>query len=241
LLITINRPARRNAMTRAAGERIAAALDLLDDDPELRVGVLTGAGGTFCAGMDLHRFAAGELASVPGRGFAGLTERPPSKPLIAAVEGYALAGGFEAVLACDLVVAARGARFGLPEVRRGLVARAGGLLRLPRRMPWSAAMRLVLTGDMIDAAQAERFGLVTEVVDDGAALDHARALAARIAANAPLSVQASKRVMSESADWSAAEQFRRQAAITDPVFTSGDAKEGARAFIEKRPPNWSGR
>jgi enoyl-CoA hydratase len=241
LVITINRPARRNAMTRAAGMRIAEALDELDRDGELRVGVLTGAGGVFCAGMDLHRYAAGEAASVPGRGFAGLTERPPAKPLIAAVEGYALGGGFETVLACDLVVAARGARFGLPEVQRGLVARAGGLVRLPQRIPRAAAARLALTGDTMDAARAHDLGLVTDLVDDGHALEHALALAARIAGNAPLAVQVSKQVMDASADWNAHERLTRQAAMTAPVFASADAAEGARAFVEKRRPRWEGR
>lgn len=241
LVVTINRPERRNAMTRAAGELIAEALDLLDGDDSLSVGVLTGAGGTFCSGMDLRRFAEGEVASVPGRGFAGLTQRPPDKPLIAAVEGHAVAGGFEAVLACDLVVAARGAMFGLPEVRRGLVARAGGLMRLPQLIPRSAAMRLVLTGDTVDAAQAHAWGLVTELVDDGTALEHALALAARVARNAPLAVRASKQVMVASADWPADERFTRQAELTDHVFASDDAREGALAFVEKRPPRWSGR
>ncbi|OLF12072.1 enoyl-CoA hydratase [Actinophytocola xinjiangensis] len=241
LVITINRPERRNAMTRAAGELIAEALDQLDADDTLSVGVLTGAGGTFCSGMDLRRFAAGELASVPGRGFAGLTQRPPDKPLIAAVEGHAVAGGFETVLACDLVVAARGAKFGLPEVRRGLVARAGGLMRLPQLIPRSAAMRLVLTGDTVDAAQAHTWGLVTELVEDGTALEHALALAERIARNAPLAVRVSKQVMAASADWPAGERFARQAELTDPVFDSADAVEGAQAFVDKREPRWTGR
>ncbi|XVQ16191.1 crotonase/enoyl-CoA hydratase family protein [Spirillospora sp. CA-255316] len=241
LVMTINRPARRNAMTRSAGRVIAEALDLLDGDAELRAGVLTGAQGTFCAGMDLRRFAEGETASVPGRGFAGLTERPPRKPLIAAVEGHAVGGGFEAVLACDLVVAARGARFALPEVGRGLVARAGGLLRLPQRIPAAVAMQLVLTGDTLDAAAAHAWGLVNEVVEDGEALGCALELAARIAAQAPLAVQISKQVMVESAGWSAEDRFARQAALTERVFSSDDAREGARAFTEKRPPRWSGR
>jgi enoyl-CoA hydratase len=239
-VITINRPERRNAMTRAASERIAAALDELDADPELRVGVLTGAGGHFCAGMDLARFAAGEVASIPERGFAGLTQRPPAKPLIAAVEGYALAGGFETVLACDLVVAGQGAVFGLPEVRRGLVARAGGLLRLPERVPRAVAMKLVLTGDTIGAEEASRWGLVNELVPDGSALSASLELASRIADAAPLAVQVSKRVMTESGGWSAEERFAHQAALTDPVFASDDAQEGARAFLEKRQPAWTG-
>lgn len=238
-VITINRPERRNAMTQAAGARIAEALDELDADDDLRVGVLTGAGGYFCAGMDLARFAEGELASVPGRGFGGLTERPPVKPLVAAVEGYALAGGFELVLACDLAIAGRSATFALPEVRRGLVPRAGGLLRLPQRIPSAVAMRLLLTGDTIDAEEAARWGLINDVVPDGDSLSAALALAERISAAAPLAVQVCKKVVSESAGWPVAERFARQAEHTDPVFASADALEGARAFLGKREPVWT--
>jgi enoyl-CoA hydratase len=241
LVISINRPEQKNAMTRTAAELLAGALDELDGDPALSVGVLTGTGGTFCSGMDLKRFAAGERPSVPGRGFGGLTERPPAKPLIAAVEGYALAGGFELVLACDLVVAARGARFGLPEVRRGLVARGGGLIRLPRLVSRAVAMELILTGDFIDADRALAMGLVNRVVADGAASAEAIALAQRLARNAPLALSASKRVVVESADWPLGEAFARQIPITDPVFASEDAREGAVAFAEKRVPNWRGR
>lgn len=241
LVITINRSDQKNAMTRAAADVIAAALDELDADPGLSVGVLTGAGGSFCAGMDLKRFAAGEPASVPGRGFGGLTERPPAKPLIAAVEGHALAGGFELVLACDLVVAAKGARFGLPEVKRGLVARGGGLIRLPRLVPRALAMELVLTGDTLTADRAAALGLVNHVVDDATALVAALDLARRLAANAPLALAAAKRIAAESADWPLAEAFARQAPIADPVFASEDAREGAVAFAEKRAPVWRGR
>jgi enoyl-CoA hydratase len=241
LVITINRPAQKNAMTRSAGEIIAAALDRLDGDSSLCVGVLTGAGGTFCSGMDLKRFAAGELASVPERGLGGFTQRPPAKPLIAAVEGWAVAGGFELVLACDLVVAARGAQFGLPEIRRGLVARGGGLFRLPRLVPRAVAMELILTGDTFTADHAASLGLVNRVVDDGMALVEAVVLARRLAANAPLALAASKRVVTESADWPLTESFERQLVITDPVFASDDAREGATAFAEKRLPVWTGR
>lgn len=241
LVITIDRPRQRNAMTLAASTRIAAALDELDSSPDLAVGVLTGAGGTFCAGMDLKRFAAGERPHVEGRGFGGLTEAPPRKPLIAAVEGWALGGGFELVLACDLVVAARGARFGLPEVKRGLVARAGGMIRLPQRLPRAIALELLLTGDPLDAPRAAEFGLVNEVVDDGEALTAALALAGRITGNAPLAVAAAKRIAVESADWPQDEAFTRQQPLSDPVFASADAKEGATAFAEKRTPVWTGR
>lgn len=241
LVISINRPEQKNAMTLTAAGLIAAALDELDADPALSAGVLTGTGGTFCSGMDLKRFTAGERPSVPGRGFGGLTERPPAKPLIAAVEGYALAGGFELVLACDLVVAAQGARFGLPEVRRGLVARGGGLFRLPRLVPRAVAMELLLTGDFIDADRAAAMGLVNRVVAQGAAAPVAVALAQRLALNAPLALSATKRVVAESADWPLSEAFARQTSITDPVFASRDAQEGAVAFAEKRAPVWQGR
>jgi enoyl-CoA hydratase len=240
-VITINRPSARNALDAAVAAGVVAAVDELDATPELRAGVLTGAGGTFSAGMDLKAFLRGESPGVEGRGLAGLTERPPAKPLIAAVEGWALAGGFEIMLACDLVVAGRGARFGVPEVTRSLVAGAGAALLLPRRLPYALAMELLLTGDPIDAARAAELGLVNRVVEDGGALDAAIALAARIAANGPLAVAATKRVARESADWSAAEMWTRQSELIGPVFASADAREGATAFAEKRRPNWAGR
>ena len=240
LIVTINRPAQKNAMTRSAGELIATALDELDSDPTLSVGVITGAGGTFCSGMDLKRFAAGEPASVPGRGLGGFAQRPPDKPLIAAVEGWAVAGGFELVLACDLVVAAVGAQFGLPEVRRGLVAAGGGMFRLPRLVSRAVAMELILTGDTVTAERAAALGLVNRLVADGTALAEAVAFAQRLAANAPLALAASKRVVVESTDWPLAESFDRQRVITDPVFASDDAREGATAFAEKRLPVWTG-
>jgi enoyl-CoA hydratase len=241
LVIRINRPQAKNAITRAVSEGIAAALDELDARPDLSVAVITGVGGTFCAGMDLKAFLRGERPSIPGRGFGGITEAPPAKPIIAAVEGYALAGGCEIMLACDMVVAGRGARFGIPEVKRGLVAAAGGLLRLPERISPVIAMELALTGDFLGAERAHAVGLVNEVVHDGCALDAALALADRIAANGPLAVAASKRIIREAAAWSVEERFIRQRAIVEPVYESEDAKEGARAFAEKRGPNWQGR
>jgi enoyl-CoA hydratase len=231
--ITINRPEARNAMTLAAAKAIAAALDELDNRDDLRIGILTGASGNFCAGMDLKGFLRGERPSLPDRGFGGLTRKPPRKPMIAAVEGYALAGGFELVLACDLVVASESAQFGLPEVKRGLAATAGGLVRLPRQLPYRIALELALTGDFFPAKRAYEYGLIT-----GQALAEARKLAQTIAANGPLSVAASKRVISESQDWSAAEAWEKQASLTDHVFTSADAREGSAAFAEKRKPNW---
>lgn len=240
LAITINRPDQRNAVNLAVAEGIAAALDDLDADPELRVGVVTGAGGTFCAGMDLKGFVRGESPFHPDRGFAGIAQRSARKPLIAAVEGYALAGGFEVALACDLVVAAEDAHFGIPEVKRGLVAAAGGLFRLPRRIPRHIAMELALTGDPVPAARAAELGLVSRVTPPGGALDGALELAGRIAANGPLAVLASKEVIRRAEDWSEEEAWRLQGEITGPVFSSADAQEGARAFAEKRAPNWRG-
>lgn len=241
LTITIHRPEARNAMTLAAATRIAAALDELDARDDLRIGILTGAGGHFCAGMDLKGFLRGERPSLPDRGFGGLTKRPPKKPLIAAVEGYALAGGFELVLACDLVVAAENAQFGVPEVKRGLAATAGGLVRLPRQLPYRVAMELILTGDMFPAARAHACGLINRLSRPGEALADALVLARSIAANGPLSVAASKRVVVESQDWPADEVWERQAALTEHIFTSADAREGSAAFAEKRKPVWQGK
>jgi enoyl-CoA hydratase len=241
LTIILNRPEVRNAVNAATARAIAAAIDELDTSQELSVAVLTGSGGTFCAGMDLRAFLAGERPSVPGRGFAGLVERPPAKPLIAAVEGAAVAGGFEIALACDLIVAAENARFGLPEVRRGLVAAGGGLLRLSRHVPYHLAVEWALTGDYVSAAEARAAGLVSRVTAPGEARAQAAELARRIARNGPLALAATKRVLAECPDWPSAEAFTRQREITDPVRESADAREGARAFVEKRAPQWLGR
>ncbi len=241
VVITINRPEARNAINRAVSVGVCEAVDMLDARDDLRVGILTGAGGVFCAGMDLKAFLRGEQIRIEGRGILGIAFTPPTKPLIAAVEGYALAGGCEAMLACDLAVAARNAQFGIPEVKRGLAAGAGGLLRLPRLIPPRIAMELALTGDMIDAERAAALGLVNTLTEPGAALDEARRLAARIIANWPLSVAPSKRLIVEQRDWPLEEMFARQQAITGPVIASADAREGAAAFAEKRKPNWQGR
>lgn len=240
LVITLNRPERRNAVDRAMSEAVAAALDALDSRSDLRVGVITGAGGSFCSGMDLKAFVAGNRPEIEGRGFGGLTEAPPAKPLIAAVEGYALAGGCEMALACDLIVAADDASFGLPEVTRGLVAGSGGLTRLLRRIPPSLAMEYVLTGKRMHAVEAFRLGLVNRLTTSGGALAGALALADEIAANAPLATVASKRIMIESADWTAAEQWDRQRPLVDEILATRDAHEGALAFAEKRKPQWKG-
>ena len=240
-VIRINRPEARNSINTVTAEAIGAAMDELDERADLTAGVITGAGGTFCAGMDLKAFLAGERPSIPIRGFAGIVEKPSDKPLIAAVEGYALAGGFEIALACDIIVAAENARFGLPEVKRGLVAAGGGLMRLPTRVPYHLAMEWALTGDMIEAEQAYRASLVTHLTQPGEALDVALEVARRIAANGPLAVRATKQIIAESSDWSAEEMFDKQREISEPVRNSEDAKEGARAFTEKRAPKWQGR
>jgi enoyl-CoA hydratase len=241
LLITINRPDQRNAVNAAVSHGIAGALDELDADAELSVGVLTGAGKGFCAGMDLKAFVAGERPHVEGRGFAGITQRSSDKPLIAAIEGFAVAGGLEVALACDLIVAARGARLGVPEVKRSLVAAGGALLRLPRVLPRNVANELALTGDPIDAERAYELGLVNRLAEPGQALDVALRLAETIAANGPLALAATKRILLESVDWPDAEFFARQREISDPVFASEDAREGATAFAERRDPVWKGR
>ncbi|MCW2785382.1 MAG: enoyl-CoA hydratase [Marmoricola sp.] len=238
LVLLMNRPQARNAMSLGMAQEIAAALEMLDHRDDLSVGIITGAGGTFCAGMDLKGFARGEIPVVEGRGFAGLVKQPPRKPLIAAVEGYALAGGFEIVLSCDLVVASEAAVFGLPEVKRGLTAAAGGLLRLQHRIPYHLAMDLVLTGRMWPAPEAAAVHLVNRLTPPGQALPEARALAAEIAANAPLALVASKRVLVDSSDWPLAEKFARQEGYVDPIRKSADAREGAAAFVEKREPVW---
>jgi len=241
LLVTLNRPEQRNAVNLAVAEGIAGALDRLDAEVGLRVGVLAGAGRGFCAGMDLKAFVAGERPYAGGRGFAGIVQRPPAKPLIAAIEGFAVAGGFEIALACDLIVAARGAKLGTPEVKRGLVAAGGALLRLPRRIPYHVAMELALTGDFVDAERGHAIGLVNRVVEPGSAVDAALELAAAIAANGPLATAASKRILAEAPGWPADALWERQAEIADPVRDSADAREGSIAFAEKRAPRWTGR
>lgn len=241
LLLTLNRPEARNAIDKPLAEAIAAALDALDADPELRVGVLTGAGKGFCAGMDLKAFAAtAERPWAGDRGFAGIVRRSSDKPLIAALEGFAVAGGLEIALACDLIVAAQGTRIGVPEVKRGLVAAGGALRRLPRLLPAALATELALTGELITADRLHELGAINRLTEPGQALAVALELAATIAAGGPLAVAASKLILREQWSWSDAEFFDRQAVLADPVMASADAREGARAFGEKRAPRWRG-
>jgi enoyl-CoA hydratase len=241
LLITLNRPEVRNAVNAAVAAGVAGALDQLDGDDSLSVGVLTGAGGFFCAGMDLGAFVKGEAPWFGDRGFAGIAQRASSKPLIAAIEGFAVAGGMEIALACDLIVAARGAKMGIPEAKRSLVAAGGALLRLPRRMPYHLVMELALTGDPFPAERFHELGLVNRLAEPGGAVDVALELAAALAKNGPLALAASKRILQEQFDWSSSEMWQRQAEITTPVMSSEDAREGASAFKEKRDPVWRGR
>ena len=239
--ITLNRPRVRNAIDKATADDLAQAVDDVDSRDDVVAVVLTGAGSTFCAGMDLKAFSAtGERPIHDERGAFGFVRKPPEKPVVAAVEGSALGGGLELALACDLIVVSRSTRLGLPEVKRGLVAAAGGVLRLPRRVPPALAMEMVLTGEPITAEQALAAGLVNRVVEDGTVLAAALRMASTIALNAPLAVRAAKRVVVESPDWSMDEAFDRQARYVDAVRSSQDAVEGARAFAEKRAPQWSG-
>lgn len=239
--ITIDRADARNAIDLPTAERLSDALDAFEADPSASVGVLRSSGTTFSAGADLRAFhATGDLPVTDRRGGLGMVERPPAKPMVAGVQGYALGGGLELALACDLIVAEESSVFGLPEVKYGLVASGGGLLRLPHRIPRAIALELMLTGDTFTASRAAELGLVNQVVPDGTAAAAAGELAGRIAANAPLSVQAIKQVASASNEWPAETAFERQAIITDPVLASLDAVEGATAFAERRRPVWRG-
>jgi enoyl-CoA hydratase len=241
LIVTINRPDARNAVNGDVAGGMAAALDRLDAGDDLRVGVVTGAGGYFSAGMDLKAFVQGESPYAGDRGFAGITQRSSRKPLIAAIEGFALAGGFEIALSCDLIVASREARFGIPEVKRSLVAAGGALLRLPKRIPYHVAMELALTGEPMSAERAQEVGIVNRLAEPGEALDTALELARQIVKNAPLALIASKEILQKAVDWSEEEGWQKQGEISGPVFVSEDAREGATAFAEKREPVWRGR
>ena len=241
LLITLNRPQVRNAVNAALAAGVAGALEELDGEDSLSVGVLSGAGGFFCAGMDLGAFVKGESPWFGDRGFAGIAQRSARKPLIAAIEGFAVAGGLEIALACDMVVAAKGAKLGIPESKRSLVAAGGALLRLPRRMPYHVVMELALTGDSFPAERFYEFGLVNRLTEPGGAVDEALELAAALAKNGPLALIAAKQILQEQFDWSSAEMWEKQGAIAGPVMISEDAKEGASAFKEKRDPVWKGR
>jgi enoyl-CoA hydratase len=239
LVVTIDRPEARNALDRAVAEGVAAAVDELDADEELRVGVLTGAGGTFSAGMDLKAFLRGETPAIEGRGLCGITQTPPRKPLVAAVEGWALAGGFELVLACDLVVAAETARFGVPEVKRSLVAAGGGAPLLPARVPRNVAMEMLLTGDPIDAPTALSWGLVNRVVPADALGSEADALARRVASASGETLAIGKPAVAENLDLPLEEAYRHASGIMARNASAVDAREGMDAFLGKRDPVWT--
>jgi enoyl-CoA hydratase len=240
LIVTINRPDQRNAVNMDVASLIAEAMDTLDADPELAVAILTGAGKGFCSGMDLKAFANGQRPYIGDRGFGGITQRSAEKPLIAAIEGFALAGGLEIALACDLIVAARGAKLGLPEAKRSIVPASGGLLRLPRLLPRAIAFELALTGESITAERAHELGMINRLCEPGAALAAGLDLATTLAANGPLAVAAIKRILVQSPNWSDSEFFMQQAKISEPVLNSEDAREGALAFAERRAPVWRG-
>ena len=236
LLITLNRPDARNAINGALSEGLAAAVSRLEDDDGLTAGVLTGAGKGFCAGMDLKAFARGENIG-PVR---DLFRDGCQKPLIAAIEGFALAGGFELALSCDLLVAARGVKLGIPEAGVGLFAAGGGLMRLPSRVGYGKAMEMAITADPISAEEAAEYGLVARLTEPGEAIDAALVLAERVAKNAPLAVAASKQLIRATQGRTEAEFWDLQTPLRDKVFTSNDAREGPTAFAEKRPPEWTG-
>jgi enoyl-CoA hydratase len=239
-LVTLNRPEARNAISPEVSQTMVRILDEIETDAALRAVVLTGNGEVFSAGADLKVVAAGNANDIArGKGgFAGIVTRDFPKPIIAAVNGPALAGGFEIVLSCDLVVAAETARFGIPEVKRGLMAAAGGLIRLPKRVPLAVALELAMTGDPVDAARALQLGLVNRVGPSGRVVDEAIALAERIGENSPIAVRNSRRLVREATELSEAEGWTRTIELMMPVFESGDAVEGATAFAEKRPPIW---
>jgi enoyl-CoA hydratase len=241
LLITLNRPDARNAVNLAMAEAMDAALTELDSADELSVGVIAGEGKGFSSGMDLKAFASGERPWAGERGFAGIVQKPAEKPLIAAIEGFAVAGGLEIALACDLIVAAKGAKLGIPEAKRGLVAAGGALRQLPRRLPGATAMELALTGETITAERGSELGLVNRLADPGKSLDVALKLAEQVAANAPLALRASKTVLRRQWSWDDETFWAKQGELVAPVFASEDAIEGATAFAEKREPDWKGR
>ena len=242
-VLTINRPEARNAVNGVVANAMEAAIDQIEEDADVWLGVLCGDGPVFCAGADLKAInegRGGELQTTRG-GFAGIVQRERTKAIIAAVDGPALAGGTEIVLACDLVVASTRASFGIPEAKRSLVAAGGGLFRLPKKLPPNIAMELALTGDPIDAERAHHFGLVNELCQPGEALDTALALAARIEANAPLAVRESRRLLLQYEELDVDEGIRQSNQAIMNLAASADFSEGLMAFIEKRPPNWQGK
>src|SRR3954449_7980644 len=243
LVITLNRPEARNAVNGDVANGMEAAIDRLEEDDNVWVGILTHNGPVFSAGADLKAISSGKAADLQTSrgGFAGLVQRQRTKPLIAAVEGPALAGGCEIALACDLIVASKQARFGVPEVKRSLVAAAGALFRLPRALPHNLALEMIMTGDPIEAERAYHFGMVNDLCEPGEALERAKALAARICANAPLAVRKSREVALKALDSDEATGFRLSGESMIELSQTEDFWEGPKAFIEKRDPVWQGK
>lgn len=241
LVISLNRPDARNAVNGQVAREMAAILDDLDADPNLRVGIIRGEGRGFSAGMDLKGFLEGDMPSFEDRGFGGFAQKPPRTPLIAAIEGFAVAGGLEMALACDLIVAASDAKLGLPEVKRSLIAAGGGLLRLAQRIPYHVAAEIALTGDHIPVERLYQVGLINRVAEPGQALETALALAAQLVDNAPLGLELSKVVLEGAADWGLTEGWVQQEPLMERINNSEDAREGASAFAERRAPQWKGR
>jgi enoyl-CoA hydratase len=241
LLVTINRPEVRNAFSPETTRQMGAAMDQLEAEDDLFLGIITGANGVFSAGADLKAVAAGEKHGDRPRGNFGLCAKPPAKPLIAAVEGFALGGGFEIVLACDLIVAARDTRFGLPEVKRNLVALAGGVLRLPSRLPYHLAMEMALDGDPRSAKFLHAHGMINELTEPGQALAGALELAEKILRNGPTAVAATAQIIRQNREWPTDVAWEKQREIAARALSSQDREEGIRAFLEKRPPKWTGK
>ncbi len=241
LVVTINRPQARNAFDSATSQQMNAAMDLLEQQDELFIGIITGAGGTFSAGADLKEVASGTRGERQPRGGFGIFAKPPRKPLIAAVEGHAVGGGLELCLSCDLIVAASNARLGLPEVRHNVVAIGGGLFRLPRRMPYHLAMELALTGELRDAEFFQRHGIVNRITAPGAALEQALQLAESLLANGPTALSATKQIIQHAFDWDDPTAWREQMEYARVALRYEDRQEGLRAFAQKRPPVWQGK
>ncbi|MEK4425795.1 crotonase/enoyl-CoA hydratase family protein [Solibacillus sp. FSL K6-1523] len=243
LIVTINRPEAKNAFDFATSSQMNEAMDMYENDPELSVAIITGAGGVFSAGADLKALGRGEKLSGPmlSRGGFGIMRKPPNKPIIAAIEGHAVAGGFELALCCDLIVAAKGSKMGLPEAKHNLVAVGGGLIHLPKRMPYHLVMELALTADMWPVERMHTYGVVNRIAEPGESLNVAIELAERLLENGPTALIASKEIIRQSYDWTVEEAWENQVPIAKHAMESEDRDEGLRAFAEKRKPVWTGR
>eukprot|EP00939_MAST-03C_sp_MAST-3C-sp1_P001484 g1484.t1 len=243
-IFTLNRPRAMNAVNHEVSQQFEKAMDDFENDDQMWIGIVRSSHPkVFCAGADLKAISGGKRIETKRGGFAGFVKYPRKKPMIAAIDGYCLAGGFEIALSCDFIVASRKSKFGLPEVKRSLVAAAGGLFRLPSKVPRAIAMEILLTGDPIDSEKAHRFGLVNEVVPDGFAFEAALRFSDRILVNAPLAVREAKACVDEIMEEGMKEEdaFQRSTAGMMALMGTPDFREGPRAFIEKRKPRWTGR